>query len=136
MATLWAKTVTFESVNLGDRLPIVIKWETRESIERFNAQVGFDAADADAEPSLAPAAVLSYVKELLVKAFPPASITAPGSTLEMDLSTPVMANDTISLSGTVVAKRGEGATGLVECQILIENDRQQAVGQAVAVVAL
>ena len=136
MATLWAKTVTFESVNLGDRLPIVIKWETRESIDRFNAQAGFDADDADAEPSLAPAAVLSYVKELLEKAFPPASITAPGSALEMDLSIPVMADDTISLSGRVVAKRGEGATGLVECQILIENDRQQAVGQAVAVVSL
>ena len=133
MATLWAKTVTFESVNLGDRLPIVIKWETQESIERVNAQVGFDADDAG---SLAPAAVLSYVKELLEKAFPPESISAPGSTLEMELSAPVMADDTISLSGTVVAKRGEGATGLVECQIIIENDRQQAVGQAVAVVAL
>ncbi len=133
MATLWAKTVTFESVNLGDRLPIVIKWETQESIERFNAQVGVGAADAG---SLAPAAVLSYVKELLEKAFPPESISAPGSTLEMELPAPVMADDTISLSGTVVAKRGEGATGLVECQIIIENDRQQAVGQAVAVIAL
>ena len=130
MATLWAKTVTFESVNLGDRLPIVIKWETKESIERFNAQAGLADDDTNAEPSLAPAVVLSYVKELLGRAFPPASITAPNSTLEMELSAPVVADDTISLSGIVVAKRGEG---LVECQIFIENDRQQAVGRAVAV---
>ncbi len=132
-------TTTFESVNLGDQLPIVIKWETRDSIERLIARAGLsdDDGDAESEPDpespLAPAVILSYVKELLGRGFPPASITAPGSALELELSLPVMANDTISLSGTVVAKRGEN---LVECLILIENDRQQAVGQAVAVVAL
>ena len=79
---------------------------------------------------------MSYVKELLGRAFPPESVTAPNSTLEMELSLPVLPDDTISLSGAVVAKRGEGVSGLIECEIVIENDRQEPVGRAVAVVVL
>lgn len=121
---------------MGDRLPIVIKWETRESIERSNARVGSDIEDAKAEISLHPDVVRSYVKELLEKAFPPESITASDSTLDMELLAPVMADDTISLSGAVVAKRGEGEGGLVQCEVLIENDRQEPVGRAVVAVVL
>jgi len=35
MPRLWAKTVTFDSVSLGDELPILVKWETEETIQRF-----------------------------------------------------------------------------------------------------
>ena len=81
MARLWAKTVTFESVSVGDTLPILVKWETRDTISGFVALLATeDSADAVAtstgdEAELealsgrsAPAqALLAYVTELLEK---------------------------------------------------------------------
>ena len=37
MARLWARTTTFDSVNVGDELPILVKWETADTIARFAA---------------------------------------------------------------------------------------------------
>lgn len=145
MPTLWAKTVSFESINPGDQLPIVIKWETVESIQRYNARATPDTqenadedldGDSGAAPTLHPSVLLAYVKELLAKAFPPASITAPASRLDLELTAPVQAEDTISLSGKVVSKREDAAVGLVECEIVIENHRQETIGRAAAVVSL
>ena len=35
MPRLWAKTVSFDSISLGDELPILVKWETEETISHF-----------------------------------------------------------------------------------------------------
>jgi len=138
-------TVSFQSINLGDQLPIVIKWETVESIKRFNARAQADNhedlgrdldEDSDAEPTLDESVLLAYVKELLAKAFPSESITSPASRLDLELTAPVKPEDTISLSGKVVSKREDGAGGLVECEIVIENHRQETIGMAAAVVVL
>jgi len=138
-------TVSFQSINLGDQLPIVIKWETVESIKRFNARaqadnhedLGRDLDEAsDADPTLDESVLLAYVKELLAKAFPSESITSPASRLDLELTAPVKPEDTISLSGKVVSKREDGAGGLVECEIVIENHRQETIGMAAAVVVL
>ena len=145
MPTLWAMTVSFQSINLGDQLPIVIKWETVESIKRFNARAQADNhedlgrdldEDSDAEPTLDESVLLAYVKELLAKAFPSESITSPASRLDLELTAPVKPEDTISLSGKVVSKREDGVGGLVECEIVIENHRQETIGMAAAVVVL
>ena len=91
MPTLWAMTVSFQSINPGDQLPIVIKWETVESIQRINARASADTRkdlgrdldeDLAAELTLDESVLLAYVKELLAKAFPPESITTPASRLE------------------------------------------------------
>ena len=37
---LWAQRVSFDAVQPGDVLPVVIKWETEESIRRINARLG------------------------------------------------------------------------------------------------
>ena len=145
MPTLWAMTVSFQSINLGDQLPIVIKWETVESIQRFNARAPADNhedlgrgldEDSAGEPTLDESVLLAYVKELLAKAFPSESITSPASRLDLELTAPVKPEDTISLSGKVVSKREDGAGGLVECEIVIENHRQETIGMAAAVVVL
>lgn len=46
MARLWARTTTFDSVNVGDELPILVKWETAETIGRFAYLVGAGSPDA------------------------------------------------------------------------------------------
>jgi hypothetical protein len=138
-------TVSFQSINPGDQLPIVVKWETVESIQRFNARAAADTQedlgrdldeDSAAELTLDESVLLAYVKELLAKAFPPESITSPASRLELELSAPVHPEDTISLCGKVVSKRENDAGGLVECEIVIENHRQETIGRAAAVVVL
>ena len=145
MPTLWAMTVSFQSINPGDQLPIVIKWETVESIQRFNARAPADNhedfgrgldEDSAGEPTLDESVLLAYVKELLAKAFPSESITSPASRLDLELTAPVKPEDTISLSGKVVSKREDDAGGLVECEVVIENHRQETIGMAAAVVVL
>jgi acyl dehydratase len=142
MARLWAQTVTFHSVNPGDQLPILVKWETWESMLARRARLGQTAPEAageeeaEAEPTLDPAALVSYVTELLAKAFPPDSITAPGSKLEVEHLAPVRPNDTMGFSGEVVSKRQEGGRGLVECAIVVENQEGETVGRAAAIVSL
>ena len=144
MARLWARTTTFASVNVGDELPILVKWETAETIARFAALLapeseGPDQAP-DSEPAAAPTAasqaLLSYVTELLEKGFPLPSITAQGSSLTLQVFAPVQAEDTISLAGRVVAKRQRDGLNLVECLISIENQDNRLVGEATATISL
>ena len=139
MARLWARTVTFESVNVGDQLPILIKWETRESIQASQALASTtDAGPEEAGPelSLDPAALVSYVTELLEKAFPISSIVAPGSRLQVEPLAPVRASDTLACFGEVVGKRRDVGRGLVDCVIIMENQDGETVGRAAATVAL
>ena len=96
MARLWARTTTFDLVNVGDELPILVKWETAETIARFAALLrpepeGPDQAPdsvLEAPPTAASQALLSYVTELLEKGFPLPSITAQGSSLTLQVFAP------------------------------------------------
>jgi hypothetical protein len=152
MAKLWARTVSFESVSVGDQLPILVKWETRETIERFIALASAPFSGLEGSPELPaaeeaapegdtdgiapPAALMTYVVELLEKAFPLTRILAQGSRLELEPLVPVRPEDTISLSGQIISKEEEGGLRLVECEIMIENQSGQTVGRAVAKVPL
>ena len=147
MPTLWAMTVTFASVNPGDRLPIVIKWETEEAIRRSNDPSGADDADASVpespdgeQPSLPSGAVRAYAEELLLKAFPPESLADPARRLDLELTGRVTSADTVSLLGRVVSKREQAGRGLVECEIVVEKQlpdlTQEIIGSGTAVVPL
>ncbi len=145
MARLWAKTVTFESVAVGDQLPILAKWETEETIARFNALVSredTDSEDGEAHrdsslsQSAGAPALAAYVLELLEKAFPIPSILARGSKLDIQTLQPVRPDDTITLTGEVVDKRLEQDRRMVECVVLVENQHGQTVARAVTVVCL
>ena len=142
MARLWAKTVTFESVAVGDQLPILAKWETEETIARFNALISReDAEPEDGEASQGASsgqaagapALAAYVLELLEKAFPIPGILAMGSKLDIQTLQPVRPDDTITLTGEVVDKRLEQDRRMVECVVLIENQHGQTVARAVTV---
>lgn len=149
MARLWAKTVSFTSVSVGDQLPILVKTESRESIGRFHSLVSPARSTGDSDPgeelicptvgkaAVTPGpALVAYVSELLEKAFPLAAILARGSRLEVEAIQPVGDGDTIALSGRVVGKREEGDLRLVECEVLVENQAGQLVARALAVVTL
>jgi hypothetical protein len=147
MPTLWAMTVSFASVNPGDSLPIVIKWETEEAIRRSNDPSGADAADASVpespdgeQPSLPAGAVRAYAEELLLKAFPPESLADPARRLDLELTGRVTSADTVSLLGRVVSKREQAGRGLVECEIVVEKQlpdlTQQIIGSGTALVPL
>ena len=78
----------------------------------------------------------SYVTELLGKGFPPERLEAVGSSVEVEHLLPVLANDTISLSGAVVDKRVSAGQRLVECSLAVDNDRGEPVARARAVICL
>ncbi len=154
MARLWARTTTFESLSCGDQLPILVKWETAATIARFTELAGFaeglsretpvaatpqPAADAAVSDEFTgpvpPQALVAYVIELLEKGFLLPTILSAGSSLTLRTLAPVQAEDTISLSGQVVDKRRVGELALVECLVLIENQKGERVGEATAVIA-
>ena len=137
MTRLWAMTVDFDAVAVGDTLPVLIKWETEESIQRYAAMHGEIVEDDDIVPTALPAkAVDGYVTELLTKGFPAERLDADGSSVDVEHLQPVLANDTISLSGRVIDKRTSGSLRLVECEVSVENDRREAVARARAIVSL
>ena len=137
MTRLWAMTVDFDDVAVGDTLPVLIKWETEESIQRYAAMHGEIREDEDVLPEALPSKTVDgYVTELLTKGFPAERLEADGSSVDVDHLQPVLANDTISLSGRVVEKRTSEGMRLVECEVSVENDRREAVARARAVVSL
>ena len=138
MPRLWAMTVDFGTVAVGDTLPVLIKWETEESISRYATLHG-DDDDADGDAALRELprqTITGYVVELLSKGFPPESLDAEGSSLDVKHLQPVRANDTISLSGRVVDKRTTDRLRLVECAVGVENDRGEPVARAHAIISL
>ena len=135
MARLWAMTVDFENVAVGDTLPVLIKWETEDTILRYNSLHG-EADENDEYPDTLPQkTVESYVVELLGKGFPPERLDVEGSRVDVEHLLPVIANDTISLSGVVTGKRTAEELRLVECSVAVDNDRGQPVARATAVIS-
>ena len=136
MARLWAMTVEFDNVAVGDTLPVLIKWETEDTILRYNSLHG-EADENDEYPDTLPQrTVESYVVELLGKGFPPERLDAEGSRVDVEHLLPVVANDTISLSGTVTDKQTDGGLRLVQCSVAVDNDRGEPIARATAVISL
>ncbi len=140
MPRLWAKTVSYDSVSVGDQLPILAKWETEETIAGFNSLLHPGDEPKSSIPSAAGQASVpalsAYVLELLEKGFPIASTQAPGSSLTIVSQRPVTLEDTITLTGSVVDKRQEGDRRVVACQVVVENQDGQTVAEALAEVCL
>ena len=124
MARLWAKTVDFDTISAGDQLPVLVKWETADTIRRFVESLSLEGMDGEDGPwdTTPIPGLIAYATELLEKAFPVERVSAEGSSLELELLSPVRANDTISISGRVADKREESGLRLVECQIVIERE--------------
>ena len=146
MPDLWAMTTTFESVAIGDRLPVLVKFESKETIARLNAVSetgavsggtgGGEIDDIDDNISLSEDALKAYAYELLEKGFPIADRHSPGTRLDLEFTRRVREGDIISLTGEVTLKREEGGLRLVECRLVVEDDKGGSVGNGSAVISL
>lgn len=136
MARLWAMTVEFDNVAVGDTLPVLIKWETEDTILRYNSLHGEPDENDEYPETLPQKTVESYVFELLGKGFPAERLDTEGSKVNVEHLLPVAANDTISLSGTVTGKQTAEGLRLVECAVAVDNDRGEPVARATAIVSL
>ena len=126
-------TATYESVQAGDELPVVVKWETAESIARFLGQTGMaevdeDTADGDtADAIIPPEMVAGYVRETLEKGLPIPPEPADALRLAWQSQRPIPAGDTVSISGKVTGKAERDGRRWVECQVVVENQEGQVV---------
>jgi len=140
MPRLWAQTVTFDSVSVGDTLPILVKLGTEDAICSVGTLLkpGTEPEISTPDDDLQlPAPDLSvYVLELLGKGFPIENIQAEGSSLNVESLHPVSAGDTISLTGSVVDKRREGGRNVVACRMIVENQDGQILAEAMSEVCM
>ena len=140
MARLWAMTATYESVQAGDELPIVVKWETAESIARFltptDPAAAAAAAAAGDAAQLPPAMLDGYARELLEKGLPVPPEPADALRLDWQSRSPIAAGDTLSLSGRVTGKSERDGRRWIDCQITVSGADGQPLGTATAAVAL
>ena len=145
MPRIWAKTVSFDSIAIGDDLPILAKSETEETIKVFASIVHPAAADDSAVSERqggtsygavvsSSSALVAYAGELLEKGFPVSNIMAQGSHIHLEVVRPVRPGDTLVLSGRVIGKQEEKDRGVVECQVTIENQDGETIALAQATV--
>ena len=151
MATLWARTVSYDSIEVGDDLPILVKYESQETIDLYARYVpsstGTDLHNLHTDQEYATksifggtvnmgAATVAYVAELLEKSFPLKDLMSRHSRLEMRATEPIRPGDTITFTGRVTGKREEGGHRLVDCEVVSSNQVNQVVARASASISL
>lgn len=154
MARLWAMTATYPTVQVGDHFPVVVKWETAESIHRYlsrnptaatattdTAAVATAAAidpagNAADTPQVPPALLAAYIRELIEKGLPLPPEPADAFQLNLQTHAPVRAMDTVSLSGRVTGKRETAGRQWIDCQVSIENQDGLLIATAAISAAL
>ena len=132
MPTLWAQTSNFETISVGDELPILVKFEFRMPIPD-----GTGALAISPKEELVTTEKLSdYFKELLLKGFPASSVNDEGTTVAVTILTEFLPGDTVSLNGRVVGKVDDGDGQRVECEITVESEKGDVLAMGKAVVSL
>ena len=150
MATLWARTITYDSVQEGDELPILVKHESQETIDLYaryapaGPRKDWHNLHTDEEYAKKGifggtvnmgVATVAYVAELLEKAFPLKYVLGAGSKLEMRATQPVRAGDTITFTGTVTGKVEKDGQKYVECEVTGTSQSDTLVARARATIA-
>ncbi len=129
MATLWAQTATFDNINVGDDLPILVKFEFRPPAQEGVEPLHEDPVNTEK--------LSGYVRELLLKAFPAEAVEGDGTVIEPEILAPFLPGDTVSLSGRVRGKSEDGGRNTVECQVVVETeDGGETVARARTVISL
>ena len=151
MARLWAKSMSYESVEVGDELPILVKHESQESIDQYSKlampHLATDWHSLHTEEEFAKegifggtvnmgVATVAYVAELLEKGFPLEKLMGRGSRLEVRATEPVRVGDTVTFIGEVTGKREEDGLRLIDCEVTGTNQLEATVARARATIAI
>ena len=151
MPKLWAKTLSYDAVQVGDDLPILVKHESQETIDQYARLASTAPRDnwnnlhTDEEYAKGGifggtvnmgVATVAYVAELLEKGFPLQGLMGEGSQLEMRATAPIRVGDTVTFTGQVTGKGEEAGKGWVECEVTGANQDDVVVARARARVPL
>ena len=143
------KKVTFDSIEIDDKLPLFEIGETQESIDA--ARVAIDDVkeiprNIHNDPEFAKEGLfgttvnagvttISYVAQTLEQWFPAHTFYNGGSILfkAIDAFRP---GDTVTFTGTITGKRQEGDRKIVECEVRGVNQTGKLMGIAEATLVL
>ncbi len=151
MALLTKKrAATFESINVGDRLPAVQRHETQVDIDNYliinerperaipsqNLHVDEEFAKKGIFGGLVNYGVCTcaFMVDLLEMAFPTKAISQ--GTFTMRATEPIRADDVITYTGKVLDKRIENGKRLVDVEVTGTNQLGQPVAVAKATIPL
>ena len=127
MPILWARTSEYGNISVGDDLPILVKFEFRPPVQ--------EGAGTPQEDPIGPEKLTAFVKELLLKAFPPDNVNNDSTTIETESVIEFLPGDTVSVCGRVVGKSNEGGRLTVKCQVTVESQEGTLLANATAVVS-
>ena len=127
MPTLWAQTSEYGNISVGDDLPILVKFEFRPPVQ--------EGTETPQEDPVGPEKLTAFVKELLLKAFPPDNVSNDSTTIETESVIEFLPGDTVSVCGRVVGKSNEGGRLTVKCQLTVESQEGTLLANASAVVS-
>ena len=127
MPTLWAQTAEYANISVGDDLPILVKFEFRPPVQ--------DGAEPPQETPVDSEKLTAFVKELLLKAFPPDNVNSEDTSIVIESLTEFLPGDTVSVCGRVVGKSDDGGKRRVECAVTVESQEGAILASATAVVS-
>ncbi len=149
--TIQAASVTFDSIQVGDALPILEKTESQETINGYtemnrredapvqrganlHTDEGYAQAGIFAGTVNQGVVTCAYLYELLQMAFPVPNVYR--STFNMRALEPFRPGDVVSFTGKVLDKREEGGQRLVDVEVTGTNQLGQTIASAKATVPL
>ena len=140
---------TWESIQVGDELPQVVKDETQETINEYwrlaqDRRESWKSLHTDEEYAKKTifgatvnmgVATMGYFSELLQQAFPLTNIMGAGGHLEMKATNPIHTGDVVTLGGRVADKREEGDKQYLDVEYSAVNQLGITVAVGKATVA-
>ena len=145
-----AKTVSYESINVGDELPSLQKSETQENINNYlelnrRREREIESKNLHTDEEFAEKGIFAgtvnygvttcgFMVEALQLAFPTKNIAL--GTFNMRALEPIRVNDVVTYTGKVLGKREEDGKRLVEVEVTGTNQLDQTVAVAKAVIPM
>ena len=127
MPTLWAQTAQFANISVGDDLPILVKFDFRPAAQ--------DGVVPPEEKPVGSDRLSAYVKELLLKAFPPEIVNNNDTAISTKSLIEFLPGDTVSVCGEVAKKSEKDDKRTVECHVTVESQTGNVLANATAILS-
>lgn len=144
-----ARHVTFESINVGDELPLFEISETQETINNARISISEEQdnpRNIHTDPQFAKTGLfagtvnagvttMAYVAQMLEQWFPTEAFNN-GGRLSFKAIDAFRPGDTVTFTGRITGKRQQGGKRLVDCEIQGVNQLGKMAGVAEATLVL